>query len=202
MRTHHLGLLVCALALAAPSAFAQGMHKCKDSSGKITYSDQLCPSVSGPSDAPKAALVNKTSDGKLTEAGVLAVHKYAIELGQAHDYRGQCALAAPDISYSFSDLRKTPPLLRSGGRSVFCAAQRDAAARIQASGATIAAKYCKPAITVSADGRSASLTLDTSSSVRQHGHPDVVFNCSHDQVLAVHGDSILYAKVHVSCKEL
>ena len=201
MRHYFASYAALMLALVAPHAAAQ-LYKCTDEKGATAYSDMPCVRAPKPGESARAAQMpaNQVSGGKLSENAVAKVLRHAAELAVHSDHRGQCALAAPDLSFKITDHSSAPPTVLVGGRAEICALQRDSALAMQANNFQAASKLGKINITLSPDGTKASAKFETVTTVTLQGRTVMIQRCVQDQVLGVYGDAILYSGVNASCR--
>ncbi|MDP2371771.1 DUF4124 domain-containing protein [Rhodoferax sp.] len=200
---HHLRYFVVALmvALLSPDGMAQ-LYKCKDGRGEMAYSDMPCERSGKLGEPRRASVPTKVTvgDGKLTQSAVAKVIEHAAALVVRSDYQGQCALAAPDLSFTATDNSSAAPVIVSGGRAEFCALQRDAARAMAASNLRAGPKLDKMAISLNADSTQATAKYDIVTTISQQGRAVMVQRCAREDVLAVYGRRILYARANASCR--
>lgn len=200
MRLSPVFLTLCAAAFAAPHAMAQ-LNKCLDDKGRITYSDQLCASAPKPSETPRAAQISRVTGGKLTETGVAALIRHAADMANASDYRGQCALAAPDLAFSITEQASgSPPSVVKGARADLCALQRTSAQAIETNKLKPVVKLGKVAITLNAAGTQATAVYESATTLSSKGQVVLQQRCARQDTLGVYGDRILYSNLTATCK--
>lgn len=214
MRKAPLVLAAVAAAFFATSAWSQNLFKCLDDKSHATYSDRACAQAPRPAPPPSpraapagAAAATKGTPPtatenltKLTPAAVEGVLRRALELAERSDYRGQCALAAPDLSFQITDHSSSPATVRSGGRSEICAAQRESAQGLRAAGASIAPRMGKPDIRVNADGTQATAKYESFTDISVQGEHVLTARCSREEVLALYNGSVLYKRLNNVCR--
>jgi hypothetical protein len=220
MRNAPLLLAALAAALSTPLAMGQNLFKCVDDKGHATYSDRACalaprptPPPPSPRPAPVPAAAAKASAPaavpgiaasaptvtKLTPSVVEDVLRRAMVLAERSDYRAQCALAAPDLSFQVTDHSKSPATVHSGGRSEICATQRESAQGLQAAGASIAPRMGKLDIRVNADGTQATAKFESFTNISVQGEHVLIARCSHEEVLGLYSGNVLYKRLTRAC---
>lgn len=226
MREAPLVLAALAAALSTSSALGQNLFKCTDGTGHTTFSDRPCapaaprptppaPPRQAPTAAPAAAKASTapaanaaTGPGgakaenvtKLTPAVVETVLRRALELADRSDYRAQCALAAPDLSFKLTDHSSSPASVYSGGRSEICALQQQSAQAMQASGLRSASRMDKLDIRVSADGTQATAKSESAAAISVQGQQVLTMQCSREEVLGLYSGTVLYKRVTAVCR--
>jgi hypothetical protein len=201
MYRFRLSALACVLVMVSPHAAAQ-LYKCVGAYGKASYSDMPCPSSARPTEPRNAPppLAVKATGGKLTSEAVAKVIDQAAVLAVRADYRAQCALAAPGISFTVTDHSSSPPLVLSGGRSEICALQRESAHALAANGLHPSIKLEKMEISLNADQTQATARYEAITTLTHQGRRVLVQRCVREEVLGLYGRSILYAKAEATCR--
>lgn len=226
MRYPHFLLASLAAALSAPSAMGHNLFKCVDDKGHATYSDRACdlaprpapPPSPRPAPAPAPAATAKASAPpaapsaaapapapapaitKLTPSVVEGVLQRAVELADRSDYRAQCALAAPDLSFKITDHSSSPASVYSGGRTEICSLQQQSAQAMQSSGLRSSSRLGKLDIRVSADGLQATAKSESSAAISVQGQHVLTMQCAREEVLALYSGSVLYKRVNAVCR--
>jgi Domain of unknown function (DUF4124) len=189
------------LAALATQVSAQ-LYQCKDGRGEMVFSDMPCARV-GKLGEPRRTNVpaaTQMGDGKLTQSAVTKVIQHAAALAVRADYQAQCALAAPDLSFTVTDQSSTPPSVVSGGRSELCALQRDAARALEANKGRASPKLDKLTVTLNADATQASARYDIVTTLTQRGRAVMVQRCAREDQFGVYGRQILYSRVSATCR--
>lgn len=221
MRNAPLLLATLAAALSAPAALGQNLFKCVDDKGHATYSDRACAVAPRPAPppSPRPAAVAASSAikastpvtapsvaapapalTKLTPSVVEGVLHRAVELADRSDYRAQCALAAPDLSFKITDHSSSPASVYAGGRAEICALQQQSAQAMQASGLRSSSRLGKLDIRVSADGAQATAKSESWADISTQGQHVLTVQCTREEVLALYNGSALYKRVNAVCK--
>lgn len=216
MRNAPFVLTAVAAAFFASSAWAQNLFKCVDDKGHATYSDRACalaprpapppspraaPAPAAATAAAKASAPATTENiSKLTPTIVESVLRRALELAERSDYRAQCALAAPDLSFQITDQSTSPATVRSGGRPEICSAQRESAQGLRAAGASITSRMGKLDIRVSADGTQATAKYESFTDISVQGQHVLTAQCAREEVLALYNGAVLYKRLNNVCK--
>lgn len=228
MRNAPLLLAALVAALSATTACAQHLFKCTNDKGQTTYSDRACeqaprpappaPPAAKPAAAPAAKAsapsAAATAAGRaqpatppaappvtqLTPAVVEAVLQRALELADRSDYRAQCALAAPDLSFKLTDHSISPAGNHSGGRAEICALQRQSAQAMQEGGLRSASRMNKPDIRVAADGTQATAKYESRAAISVEGQHAVTMQCTREEVLGLYSGAVLYKRVTAVCR--
>lgn len=223
MRNAPLLLAALVAALSTTTASAQHMFKCTNDKGQTTYSDRACEQAPRPAppaarpavatapaaraSAPAAAAPATSSNSakaepitKLTPAVVEAVLQRAVDLGDRKDYRGQCALAAPDLIFKLTDHSNSPPSVYSGGRGDICALQQQSAQAMQAGGLRSSTRLNKMDIRVSADGTQATAKYESAAAISVEGQHALTMQCTREEVLGLYSGAVLYKRVTAACR--
>ena len=203
---------ILALAAFVPQAWAN-MYKCTDAQGHSTYSDRAC--ALGPKPAPPpppaavatpaakkpaAVAVKPFADGKLTVAAVESVVRQAADMAERSDYRGQCALAGPEVTFKVTDHSTTPATVLSGGRREICAAQRDSAQAVDAMGLKATVRTGKLAVALNPDSTKATVKYESATTLTHQGQVVMQLKCVREEVLGVYDGEILYAQALATCR--
>ncbi|HET6829659.1 MAG TPA: hypothetical protein VFH35_13310 [Ramlibacter sp.] len=193
-------LLLVGLGAALP-AQSQQLHKCRDASGRVTYSDKLCEAPPPPRPAaPAGPPPNQAAEGKLTVQAVEGVLRHAAQLGMRSDYQAQCALAAPNLSFEITDHSTTPVQKFAGGRSELCGLQRESARVILANDLVPSIKLGKIDVRMNAEKTQATATSESVTTLARQGQAVMVTRCVREEVLGVVGKEILYLRVVATCR--
>ncbi|BEP94658.1 hypothetical protein KW843_18615 [Acidovorax sp. sif1233] len=226
MRNPPLLLAALAAMLAASTASGQNLFKCTDDKGHTTFSDRACAQAprpaappsprpspatapvakvkasapSAPPAAPAASSPKAENITRLTPAVVEGVLRRAVELGDRSDYRAQCALAAPDLSFKLTDHSSSPASVYSGGRAEICALQQQSAQAMQASGLRSASRLGKLDIRVNADGTQATARSESAAAISAQGQHVLTMQCTREEVLGLYSGSVLYQRVTAVCR--
>jgi len=206
---HHF-LVALALVAAAPQAWA-AMYKCTDAQGRSIYSDRACalgpkpvpppaPVEAAPPKKPGAAVVKPFADGKLTAAAAERVVRQAADMAERFDYRSQCALAGPELTFKITDHSTAPASVHSGGRREICAAQREAAQAVDAMQLRASVRLGKLAISLNPDSTRATVKYESATTLTHQGEVLMVLKCTRDEVLGVYDGEILYAQAQAVCR--
>ena len=203
-RTHTL--LAAALLLGAgwPTAWANTLYKCTDPRGQVVYSDKDCRSSEPPAAAPTkstAGFNNAAVKGKLSEAAINGILRHAVDLGVRGDYKAQCALAAPDITFSITDNSTQPATTISGKRRELCDAQRTSAQTLEFNSLRPSVQQTGVQIKVSADGTQATAKHTHTTTLKQHGQVVLVQTCQQEDAFGIYDGKILYNSVKSVCKQ-
>lgn len=221
MRNALLLLATLTAALCAPAAMGQNLFKCVDDKGHATYSDRACAQAPRPAppatrptatmapvakaSAPSAAAATASTAKpepitKLTAAAVEGVLQRAVDMGDRKDYRGQCALAAPDLNFKLTDHSSNPPSVYSGGRGDICALQQQSAQAMQAGGLRSSTRMNKLDIRVSADGTQATAKYESAAAISVEGQHALTMQCSREEVLGLYSGVVQYKRVSAVCR--
>lgn len=221
MRNVLLLLATLAAAVTTSTASAQHMFKCTNDKGQTTYSDRACeqaprpaPPAPRPAPAAKAGPAAGTaaaapapagpakpeSVAKLTPAIVEGVLHGALELADRRDYRAQCALAAPDLSFKLTDHSSSPAGVYTGGRAEICALQQESAQAMQAGGLRSSSRMNKADIRVNAEGTQATAKYESRAAISVEGQHAVTMLCTRDEVLGLYSGVVLYKRVTAVCR--
>jgi hypothetical protein len=210
-----VAFLICAL--ATPMAFAQMRYKCVDGRGHTIYSDRPCepgplPAPPKPklqrdaaaqttaATAPTQPAPNIATNGKLTEASVKTVLEYSLDLSEKLDFRGQCALAAPDLKFSITDKTRSPVEQQSGGRKEICDLEKEGAIAAQAAGMQFSSKIQKLTIRLNSDNTQAATNYETVTAISVQGQTILRQLCTQQDTLAVYDGKILFKAANAVCK--
>ncbi|MGP1681168.1 MAG: hypothetical protein ACTS8S_02425 [Giesbergeria sp.] len=128
------------------------------------------------------------------------VVRRATELEERSDYRRQCSLAGPDLTFKVTDHNTSPPSVLAGDRHDLCVAQRDSAQAMNAMEATASISLGKLAISLSSDSTKATVKYETMTKVTHKGEVLMHFKCVREEVLGVYDGEILYAQADAVCK--
>jgi len=193
--------LALMLAALLPHAAAQ-MYKCKDARGDPTYSDMPCVSAARPPGPrrPGQPPPAPVQPGKLTPGAVTKFLEQAAVLVVRSDYRGQCALAARDLSFSITDHSTSPPSVTSGGRREMCAIQQEMARSMEANQYKALIKLDKLDISLDPEGTRATAKYETVTTLTQQGRRVLVQRCAREDVLGAYGNQILYSSAIAVCR--
>lgn len=209
-----------AAAFSAPSAMGQNLFKCTDDKGHTTFSDRACAlaprpaprpapvAAAAPPAASKAALPLATAPGsrpaekinQLTPAVVERVLRRAVELADRSDYRAQCALAAPDLSFKITDQSSSPASVYSGGRTEICSLQQQSAQAMQAGDLRSSSRLGKLDIKVHSDGTQATAKSESFADISVQGQRVLTVQCAREEVLGLYSGSVLYKRVSAVCR--
>jgi hypothetical protein len=206
-------ILTAAMLMASglSSAQANNLFKCTEPNGQVVYSDRACtseppkPSANAAPTAPgkgTSGFSNAAVKGKITEAAIAAILKQAIDLGTRGDYRGQCALAAPDISFSITDPSTRPPQTVSGKRKELCELQRASAHTLASNGLRASVQQSGVQIKISADGTQATAKHTHTTTVKEDGDVVMVQTCQQEDAFGIYDGKILYNSVRSVCKQI
>lgn len=193
---------VAGLLAALSSHAAAQLYKCKDGRGEMVFSDMPCARAGKLGEPRRTNLpaAAQVGDGKLTQSAVSKVIQHAAALVVRSDHQAQCALAAPDLSFTVTDQSSAPPLVVSGGRSELCALQRDAARALEANKRRASPKLDKLTISLNADSSQASAKYDIITTITQQGRAVMVQRCAREDQFGVYGRQILYSRVSSTCR--
>ncbi|MBK6293140.1 MAG: DUF4124 domain-containing protein [Rhodoferax sp.] len=193
---------VAGLLAALSSHAAAQLYKCKDGRGEMVFSDMPCARAGKLGEPRRTNLpaAAQVGDGKLTQSAVTKVIQHAAALVVRSDHQAQCALAAPDLSFTATDQSSAPPLVVSGGRSELCALQRDAARALEANKGRASPKLDKLTISLNADSSQASAKYDIITTITQQGRAVMVQRCAREDQFGVYGRQILYSRVSSTCR--
>ncbi len=187
---------------------AGNLFKCTDARGQVVYSDRACaseaptPSAAAATSGKNAAsFSNAAVKGKITEAAIAAILRQAIDLGTRGDYKGQCALAAPDIAFSITDSSTQPATTISGKRRELCDAQRTSAQTLEFNSLRPSVQQTGIQIKVSADGTQATAKHTHTTTLKQHGQVVLVQTCQQEDAFGIYDGKILYNSVKSVCKQ-
>mgnify|MGYP006162906217 CR=1 FL=1 len=139
--------------------------------------------------------------GKITEAAIATILRQAIDLGTRGDYKGQCALAAPDIAFSITDNSTQPATTISGKRRELCDAQRTSAQTLEFNSLRPSVQQTGIQIKVSADGTQATAKHTHTTTLKQHGQVVLVQTCQQEDAFGIYDGKILYNSVKSVCKQ-
>ncbi|RYF66855.1 MAG: hypothetical protein EOO29_38020 [Comamonadaceae bacterium] len=137
---------------------------------------------------------------ELTPPVVEGVLRRAVELADRSDYRAQCALAAPDLSFKITDHSSSPASVYSGGRAEICALQQQSSQAMQASGLRSSSRLSKLDIRVTADGTQATAKSESAADISMDGQHALTMQCAREEVLALYNGSVLYKRVNAVCR--
>lgn len=185
-------------------AQAGNLFKCTDSRGQVVYSDKDCRSSEPPAAAPTkstAGFNNAAVKGKLSEAAISGILRHAVDLGVRGDYKAQCALAAPDITFSITDNSTQPATTISGKRRELCDAQRTSAQTLEFNSLRPTVQQTGIQIKVSADGTQATAKHTHTTTLKQHGQVVLVQTCQQEDAFGIYDGKILYNSVKSVCKQ-
>lgn len=221
MRKALLLLTAMAAAFSAPSAMGQNVFKCTDDKGHTTFSDRACALAPRPAPrpAPAAAAAPPAATSKapqslttasgsrpaekisqLTPAVVEGVLRRAVELADRSDYRAQCALAAPDLSFKITDQSSSPASVYSGGRTEICSLQQQSAQAMQAGDLRSSSRLGKLDIKVHSDGTQATAKSESFADISVQGQRVLTVQCAREEVLGLYSGSVLYKRVSAVCR--
>lgn len=223
MRNAPLLLATLVAALSAPIAFAQHLFKCTNGNGQTTYSDRACeqaprpappaarPAPAAKASAPSAATAATATAApaspakpenitKLTPAVAEDVLQRALDMGDRRDYRGQCALAAPDLNFKLTDHSSSPPTVYSGGRADICALQQQSAQEMQSAGLRSATRMGKLDVRVSTDGSQATAKYESAAAISVQGQHALTMQCTREETLALYSGAVLYKRLNAVCR--
>ena len=209
-----------AAAFSVPSVSGQSLFKCTDDKGHTTFSDRACAlaprpaprpapvAVAAPPGASKAALPVAAASGsrpaekisQLTPAVVEGVLRRAVELADRSDYRAQCALAAPDLSFKITDQSSSPASVYSGGRTEICSLQQQSAQAMQAGDLRSSSRLGKLDIKVHSDGTQATARSESFADISVKGQRVLTVQCARDEVLGLYSGNVLYKRVSAVCR--
>lgn len=190
------------------SAQAGNLFKCTDGNGQVVYSDRACaseapkPSAAATASGKNAAsFSNAAIKGKITEAAIAAILRQAIDLGTRGDYKGQCALAAPDVAFSITDTSTKPPSTMSGKRKELCELQRTSAQTLASNGLRASVQQSGVQIKISADGTQATAKHTHTTTLKEDGDVVMVQTCQQEDAFGIYDGKILYNSVRSVCKQ-
>lgn len=189
------------------SAQAGNLFKCTDARGQVVYSDRACtseapkPPAAATSSKGAGSFSNDAVKGKVTEAAIAAILRQAIDLGTRGDYKGQCALAAPDISFSITDTSTQPPATLSGKRKDLCELQRTSAHALEFNSLRPSVQQSGVQIKISADGTQATAKHTHTTTLKQQGEVVMVQTCQQEDAFGIYNGKILYNSVRSVCKQ-
>ena len=118
------------------------------------------------------------ADGKLTAAAAERVVRQAADMAERFDYRSQCALAGPELTFKITDHSTAPASVHSGGRREICAAQRESAQAVDAMQLRASVCLGKLAITLNPDSTRATVKYETATTLTHQGEVLMVVKCA------------------------
>lgn len=176
--------------------FRSGM--CAGAQTRATATACCCRNACGKK--PAAVAVKPFADGKLTVAAVESVVRQAADMAERSDYRGQCALAGPEVTFKVTDHSTTPATVLSGGRREICAAQRDSAQAVDAMGLKASVRTGKLAVALNPDSTKATVKYESATTLTHQGQVVMQLKCVREEVLGVYDGEILYAQALATCR--
>ena len=181
-----------------PAIVAAGtLHKCTEANGQVTYSDRACPTA--PVAGAGGGSPLQVKGGKLDERAVRTLIHYATELTASTDHRAMCAMAAPDLSFQYTDNTFSPPKVYKGGSAAACDMQLQSAHVIRSSGLLVSVKLGDIAVSVAPNGREATAKYQSITTMGLKGQGKIWQSCSRVETVAVYGDKLLFSKSLVHC---
>ena len=192
---HHF-FVALALVAAVPQAWS-AMYKCTDAQGRSIYSDRAC--ALGPKPVAPPAPV-EAAPPKKPGAAVERVVRQAADMAERSDYRGQCALAGPELTFKITDHSTAPATVHSGGRREICAAQRESAQAVDAMQLRASVRLGKLAISLNPDSTKATVKYESATTLTLQGEVVMVVKCTREEVLGVYDGEILYAQAQAVCR--
>lgn len=201
------------VALAPSAAAAAPLYKCKNASGQIVYSDTDCrtdlpkvtirppePKKEAPAPAmPAAPAAPVARVDRLTTAVVESVLQRTRENSDRGDFASDCALAAPDLSFTMIDRSKSPEIKSSGGRDEICKLQRDSANAMRAAGLGSQSTITQLQIQINADGTQATAKYLMNTRILANGSSVMGMRCENDDTLALYDGKALFKRAWATC---
>ncbi|MCB2017229.1 MAG: DUF4124 domain-containing protein [Hydrogenophaga sp.] len=196
-----MSTLAFTLVAATSAAHAGPLYKCKDATGKTVYSDTDCRThipVVAPQARRSAIVAPGRRVDKLTETVVDQLLHHAVVLAENGDHAGQCALAAPDLSFSIVDRTVFPEQRRTGGRKEICKLQRDSAIELRQNGVSARVALHRLKIKVNPEGTQATATYQ----LQLHfdaGDARFAVRCERDDRFGLHDGGVFFTRVSSDC---
>ena len=186
------------------------MYKCKNASGQIVYSDTDCrtdlpkvtirpPEPKKEAVAPAAPAAPVARVDRLTAAVVESVIQRSRENSDRGDYASDCALAAPDLSFTLIDRSKAPETKSTGGRDELCKLQRESANAMRSAGLGSQSTVTQLQIQVNSDGSQATAKYLMNTRILANGSPVMGMRCENDDVFALYDGKVLFKRALSTC---